>query len=192
MSDAMRGRPGSEHTHLGAEPQRWTVAWPTLALALAILAPAPEAVAGDQPSSTLQQAKMFLAAADYRRAIEACQREVEARPSAASYVYLTYAYHALDAYLEHLAKTERWVGVEHVYLNLASNGVQDLVDQPTVLARIAKELIQGSAQQQADITAAMANRLDQQTTTRLWTQQTDWRKAKPDSWWAAPPAAWGW
>jgi len=135
---------------------------------------------------------MFLAAADYRRAIEACQREVQERPSAASYVYLTYVYHALDAYLEHLAKTDRWVSVEHVYLNLASNGVQDLVDQPTVLARIAKELIQGSAQQQADITAAMANRLDQPATARLWLQQTDWRKAKPDGWWAAPPDAWGW
>ena len=55
--------------------------------------------------SNVRRAKIFLAAGDFRRAIEACQQEVTERPSADSYVYLTYVYQALDAYLDALARS---------------------------------------------------------------------------------------
>jgi hypothetical protein len=145
--------------------------------------------AGDQPS-TLQRAKIFLQAADYRRAIEACQEEVRARPSAAAYVYLTYVYLALDQYLDHLAKTDQWVTVELVYLNLASGRTEDLTDPPDVLARIAKEVVQQALQRQSDIAAAMAKRLDEAATRELWKQQTAWRQMKPTDWWFGVPAEW--
>jgi hypothetical protein len=142
--------------------------------------------------SNLQRAKVFLAAGDFRRAIEACQREIVDRPSADRYVYLTYVYQALDAYAEFLAKTDRWVHVEQLYLNLATSRPEDLVDPPDVLARIAKEMIQSAAQKQADVTAAMATRLDDALVKRLWTQQTAWRKAHPESWWFGVPPEWMW
>jgi tetratricopeptide (TPR) repeat protein len=140
----------------------------------------------------LQRAKVHLAAGDYRRAIEACQKEVNEAPSAESYVYLTYAYLALDGYVETMAQQERWVAIEQAYLNLATRGTEDLVDPPDVLARIAKEIIQGAAQKQADVTAAMAKRLDLATAERLWREQTEWRKARPDTWWSGVPDVWGW
>ena len=43
--------------------------------------------------------RFFSTAADYRRAIEACQQDVTEHPSADSYVHLTYVYQALVAYL---------------------------------------------------------------------------------------------
>jgi hypothetical protein len=140
----------------------------------------------------LRRAKIFLAAGDYRRALEACQHEVDEAPSAESYVYLTYVYQTIDGYLEHLSKTDRWVAVEHLYVNLATRGAEDLVDPPDVLARIAKEIIQGAVQKQSDVSAAMAAKLDEKTVARLWQQQTAWRKARPDSWWAGVPDGWGW
>jgi len=142
--------------------------------------------------SHLQRAKVFLAAGDFRRAIEACQHEIVEHPSAERYVYLTYVYLALDAYAEFLAKTDRWVHVEQLYLNLATGRPEDLVDPPDVLARIAKEVIQSAAQKQADVTAAMASRLDDALVKRLWTQQTAWRKAHPDDWWFGVPPEWMW
>lgn len=45
----------------------------------------------------LAKANRFLAAGDYRRALEACQREIGEAPSAASYIHLTYVYQAIDA-----------------------------------------------------------------------------------------------
>jgi hypothetical protein len=142
--------------------------------------------------SPLQRAKIFLQAADYRRAIEACQEEVRLHPSAAGYVYLTYVYVALDQYLEHLAKTDQWVAVELVYLNLTSGRPEDLADPPDVLARIAKEVVQQALQRQSDVAAAMAKRLDEGTTRELWKQQTAWRQAKPTDWWFGVPAEWDW
>lgn len=164
------------------------------ALCLALALPAAAGAAGTQAAAhePLQRAKVFLAAGDYRRAIEACQREVETAPSAASYVYLTYVYQALSGYLEALAKEDRWVAVEQLYLNLAARQVEDLVDPPDVLARIAKEIIHDSAQRQSDVAAAMAARLDKAETERLWQQQAAWRKAHPDNWWSGVPEAWGW
>jgi hypothetical protein len=151
-----------------------------------------DAAAASEASSHLRRARVYLAAGDYRRAVEACQRQIDEAPSAASYVYLTYVYHAIDGYLEHLSKNDRWVGVEQLYLNLAMRGTEDLTDPPDVLARIAKEIIQGSVRQQSDVTAAMAARLDQETVARLWKQQTAWRAAKPDTWWSGVPEGWNW
>ena len=143
-------------------------------------------------ASNLSRAKIHLAAADYKRAIDACLREVAEAPSADSYTYLTYVYHALDGYLEALAAQDKWVAVEQLYLSLAYGGPHDLTDEPDVLARIAKELMQQSAQHQADITAAMANRLDKKRVDELWVQQSAWRKARPDDWWAGVPPEWNW
>lgn len=146
----------------------------------------------ERAHENLRRAKTFLAVGDYKRAIEACQREVDQFPSAESYVYLTYVYQAIDGYLEHLAKTDQWLKVEHLYLNLAMRETQDLVDPPSVLARIAKEIIQGSVRDQSDVAAAMANRLDTELVNRLWKQQTAWRAAKPESWWFGVPDSWNW
>jgi len=142
--------------------------------------------------SNLQRAKVFLAAGDFRRAIETCQLEIVEHPSADRYVYLTYVYQALDAYAEFLAKTDQWVQVEHLYLNLVSSRPEDLVDPPDILARIAKEVIQSAAQKQADVAAAMATRLDDALVKRLWMQQTVWRKTHPESWWFGVPPEWRW
>lgn len=107
-------------------------------------------------------------------------------------MYLTYAYHALDGYLQHLANTDQWVRVEQVYLNLSTGRVEDLLDPPDVLARIAKELIQQAVQRQADVTAAMAARLDEPLVNQLWQEQTAWRQARPGEWWSAAPPQWQW
>lgn len=138
----------------------------------------------------LAKMNLYLTAGDYRRALETCQRNIDDAPSVAGYVHLTYVYHAIDAYLEHLSQEERWMAVEHLYLNLASRGTEDLVDPPGGLARIAKEMIQQSVRQQSDVTAAMANRLDKAEVDRLWTEQTKWRAAYPRTWWHSLPAAW--
>ena len=61
--------------------------------------------AAERPSH-LQRATVFLNAGDYRQAVEACQAEVREAPSVRSYVFLTYVYHALNGYLEHLASTD--------------------------------------------------------------------------------------
>jgi hypothetical protein len=149
-------------------------------------------MASERMSHHLKRAKVFLAAGDFRRALEACQKEVEEAPSAASYVYVTYVLHAIDGYLDHLAAADRWVGVDQLYWNLIWQGPQDLTDPPDVLTRIAKEIIQESSRKQSDVTAAMAARLDEREVARLWKQQTAWRKERPDAWWAGVPAEWGW
>ena len=163
-----------------------------VSLAVAAAGPLAPAAATEGGRDHLRKAKLFLAAGDYRRAFLACQREVDEAPSAASYVYVTYILQAIDGYLEHLAATDRWIQVEHLYLNLVGQGAQDLTDPPDVLVRIAKEIIQESTRKQSDITAAMAARLDEQQVARLWKQQTAWRKERPESWWAGVPPEWGW
>jgi hypothetical protein len=169
---------------------------PMLATTLTVTAmlgfPAAAISASDGGSSHLNRARVYLAAGDYRRAVEACQRQIDESPSAESYVYLTYVYHAIDGYLDHLSKNDRWVGVEQLYLSLATRGPQDLIDPPDVLARIAKEIIQGSVRQQSDITAAMATRLDKTLVEALWKQQTAWRATKPETWWSGVPDGWNW
>lgn len=138
----------------------------------------------------LVKANLFLAAGDYRRALEVCQRQIDETPSAASYIHLTYVYQAIDAYLEHLSREERWMAVEHLYLNLAYRDTEDLVDPPGGLARMAKEMIQTSVRQQSDFSAAMANRLDKAESDRLWLEQTQWRTAHPTTWWQSVPPGW--
>lgn len=144
------------------------------------------------PPTNLQRAKIFLAAGDFRRAVDACRQEVQEHPSARSYLYLTYVYQALDAYVESLARTDQWVAMEHLSLNLSSGGPEELLDPPNVLARMAKEMIQAAARQQADVTAELATRLDPSVVTIVWPQQTAWRKAKPDGWWLTIPPDWQW
>ena len=144
------------------------------------------------PPTHLSKAKVFLAAGDFRRAVEACRQELLERPSARSYLYLTYVYQALDAYVESLAKADQWVAMEHLSLNLSSGGVDELLDPPNVLARMAKEMIQAAARQQADVTAELATRLDPSVVAVVWPQQTAWRKAKPEGWWLTVPPEWAW
>jgi hypothetical protein len=144
------------------------------------------------PHPHLRHARLFLAAADYRRAIDACLEEVREHPSVASYIYLTYVYHALDGYLDDLAKKDQWVGVEQLALSLAGDRPEQLLDPPDILARVAKELIHMSVQKQSDITAAMASRLDTAEVRRLWEEQTVWRRAHPQDWWRSVPEAWRW
>ena len=164
-----------------------------LALALTPLIPAQSgAEDGGPPARHIGQAKIFLAAGDYRHALEACEQLIRERPSAAGYVYLTYVYQAIDGYLEHLSRTEQWGLVDQLYFNLAYRDPQDLVDPPGGMARMAKEMIQTSVRQQSDVSAAMAMRLDRQQTETLWKQQTAWRGAQPDAWWTAAPPAWQW
>jgi hypothetical protein len=138
----------------------------------------------------LTKANLFLAAGDYRRAVEACQKEINDAPSAESYIHLTYVYHAIDAYLEHLTQEERWMAVEHLYLNLAYRDTEDLIDPPGGLARMAKEMIQSSVRQQSDVSAAMANRMDKAESDRLWIEQAEWRATNPKTWWQGVPTAW--
>lgn len=142
--------------------------------------------------ANLHRAKVHLAAADYRRAIEACQQEVREHPSAKSYLYLTYVYQALDAYVDSLARTDRWVVVEQLALSLSPGRPEELMDSPDILARIAKELIQNSTRKQSDVVSAMAARLDAETVAVLWAQQKQWRKNKPDGWWLGVPVEWDW
>ncbi len=140
----------------------------------------------------LVKANLFLAAGDYRRALEACHKQIDEAPSAASYIVVTYVYQAIDAYLEHLSHEERWMAVEHLYLNLAYRNTEDLVDPPGGLARMAKEMIQTSVRQQSDVSAGMANRLDRAESARLWSEQSQWRAAHPTTWWQGLPGAWVW
>ncbi len=142
--------------------------------------------------SNLQRAAVFLRAGDYRHAVEACQAEVRELPSVRSYIFLTYVYHALDGYLEHLSNTDQWVRVEQLYLNLVTGRTEDLADPPDVLARIAKELIQQAVQRQADVTGAMASRLDEAVARQMWQEQAAWRKAKSTDWWSGVPSEWRW
>lgn len=132
----------------------------------------------------------YLAAGDYRRSLELAQREIDDVPSAASYIHLTYVYHAIDAYLEHLSQEERWPAVEHLYLNLTYRDTEGLVDPPGGLARMAKEMIQTSVRQQSDVSATMAARLDKAESDRLWSEQARWRRANEHTWWQGVPAPW--
>lgn len=160
---------------------------------LAILAAGPvrsETAEAVPVPSNMTKMNLYLMAGDYRRALEAAQRHIDEAPSVTTYIHLTYVYHAIDAYLEHLSKEERWMAVEHLYLNLAYRGTEDLVDPPGGLARMVKEMIQLSVRQQSDVSAAMANRLDKAESDRLWIEQTKWRAERPQSWWQSLPAAW--
>jgi len=147
-------------------------------------------VAAGSVRTSLTTAHIYLAAGDYRRALEACQREIDDEPSVKAYIHLTYVFHAIDAYLDHLSREERWTTVDQLYLNLAYKDSQDLIDPPGGLSRIAKEMIQTGVHQQSDVSAAMATRLNKIEAERLWQQQTQWRTANPQTWWTGFPDAW--
>ncbi len=149
--------------------------------------PADESIGQD-----LARAKIYLAVGDYRRAVEACQRNIDLNPSVEAYVYLAYVYQAIDGYLAFLAKEEDYVKVEQLALNLTARDVIDLIDPPNVMARMAQELIHEGLRQQFDVTAAMANRGSRSRTNELWSQQNEWRAENPSSWWAGVPDAWKW
>ncbi len=143
-------------------------------------------------NTDLARAKVFLQAGDYRRAVEACQRNIDHNPSVEAYVYLAYVYQAIDAYLAYLAKQEDYVKVEQLSLNLTAREVIDIIDPPNVMPRMAQELIHEGLRQQFDITASMANRLNRVRTDELWLQQSAWRESQPNSWWAGVPKDWQW
>jgi tetratricopeptide (TPR) repeat protein len=170
----------------------WSAAYAAAVLLCVAACSASVPMTKSTPLAHLQRAKIFLAAGDFRRAVDACRQEVQERPSARSYLYLTYVYQALDAYVESLAKADQWVAMEHLSLNLSSGGPEELLDPPNVLARMAKEMIQAAARQQADVTAELATRLDPSVVAVVWPQQTAWRKAKPEGWWLTVPPEWGW
>ena len=149
-------------------------------------------VAQDPKVLLLHNAKVYVMAGDYRRAVKACQRYLDVNPSVEGYVYLAYVYETIEGYLKALAKKDEWVKVHNLSLNLTSGTMLDLIDPPDVLPRMAREVIGEGIRQQFDVTASMANRLDRARTEELWAQQTAWRKAQPDRWWAGVPEAWGW
>ncbi len=140
----------------------------------------------------LTRAKVYLAAGDYRRAIEACTMVVDESPSVESYVYLLYVYHATDGYMESLAKRDEWVKVGQLSLSMVNRGTMDLVDPPDLLARMAKELLHEGIRQQSDVVAGMANRLDRARVDQLWLEVRAWEKAHPENWWAGVPETWEW
>ena len=140
----------------------------------------------------LARAKVYLAAGDYRRAVEACQMNIDQSPSVESYVYLIYVYHALDGYLESLAKRDEWVKVGQLSLSMVNRGTMDLVDPPDMLARMAKEILHEGIRQQYDVVAGMANRLDETRADELWLEVRAWEKSRPDNWWAGVPESWQW
>lgn len=140
----------------------------------------------------LARARVHLAAADYRRALEACQEEVRRRPSAAGYVYLTHVYRSIAAYMAYEAGEDRWRSIEQLVRNLSGDRPEVLIDPPDVLPRMAKELIGESVEREADVTAAMAARLDLQTTNRLWAQQQAYQRQNPHDWWHGVPSQWPW
>ena len=129
---------------------------------------------------------------DYRRAVEACQLNIDQSPSIESYVYLIYVYHALDGYLESLAKRDEWVKVGQLSLSMVNRGTMDLVDPPDMLARMAKEILHEGIRQQYDVAAGIANRLDKTRADELWLEVRAWEKIHPDNWWAGVPEQWKW
>jgi len=143
-------------------------------------------------ASHLQRAKLYVAAGDYRRAVEACQKYLDENPSVEGYVYLAYVYEAIEGYLTDLQKRDDWVKVGQVALNLTSRKLIDIIDPPNAMPRMAREMIHEGLRQQFDITSAMANRLNAKHTKKLWVQQTAWREAHPEDWWSGVPEKWDW
>ena len=145
-----------------------------------------------EPASHLHRAKIYLAAGDYRRAVEACQLHIDRSPSVESYVYLIYVYHALDGYLDWLAQQDNWGEIGRLSLSMVNRGTMDLVDPPDMLSRMAKELLKEGVRQQFDIVAGTANRLDKPRADELWLERKAWQEAHPTTWWAGVPESWSW
>src|SRR5689334_23425957 len=73
--------------------------WPIMVVlsVLAVLIARPVWSEPDRPPANLAKVSLYLTAGDYRRALEACQHTIDDTPSAASYIHLTYVYHAIAA-----------------------------------------------------------------------------------------------
>lgn len=142
--------------------------------------------------SPLHRAKVYLAAGDYRRAVEACQLHIDRNPSVEGYVYLIYVYHAIDGYMEWLAKQDNWGEVGRLSLSMVNRGTMDLVDPPDMLSRMAKEILKEGLRQQFDIAAGMANRLNKPRADELWLERKVWEETHPTTWWAGVPESWNW
>lgn len=145
-----------------------------------------------QVEGPLHRAKTYLMAGDYRRAVEACQLQIDRSPSVESYVYLIYVYHAIDGYVEWLAKQDNWGEVGRLSLSMVNRGTMDLVDPPNMLSRMAKEILKEGLRQQFDVTAGMANRLNKSRADELWLERKAWEEAHPTSWWSGVPESWNW
>lgn len=140
----------------------------------------------------LARAKVYLAAGDYRRAVEACQLNIDQNPSVESYVYLIYVYEAINGYIEWLAKQDNWNAVGRLAISMVNRGTMDLVDPPDMLSRMAKEILQDGIRQQFDIVSGMANRLDKSRVDEMWTERKAWETLHPTNWWATVPPSWKW
>jgi len=145
-----------------------------------------------QSSTPLHRAKIYLAAGDYRRAVEACQLNIDEIPSVESYVYLIYVYHAIDGYQEWLAQQDNWGDVGRLAQSMVNRGAMELVDPPNTLSRMAKEILHEGLRVQIDIVAGMANRLDKARVDELWLERKAWEEAHPETWWAGVPESWDW
>lgn len=117
-----------------------------------------------------QQTKVFLVVRDFRPGIEAGWADVIERPSASRDVALTYVDHALDAYLDSLAKADRWVAVELLAQSLSAGGPEGRRSCWTFRIFSRGLLIQSSARKQVDVSAALATRLDEQAVAVSWGQ----------------------
>lgn len=146
----------------------------------------------EQAVSPLHRAKVYLAAGDYRRAVEACQLHIDRHPSVESYVYLIYVYHAIDGYMEWLAEEDNWGEVGRLAMSMVNRGTMDLVDPPNTMSRMAKEILKEGLRQQFDIAAGMANRLNKPRADELWLERKAWEEAHPTTWWAGVPESWNW
>ena len=154
-----------------------------------------EVIAADGPSlfqAPLQRAKIYLAAGDYRRAVEACVLNIDTNPSVESYVYLIYVYHAISGYQEWLAQHDRWSDVGRLGVSMVDRGTIELVDPPNTLSRMSKEILDEGLRVQFDVVAGMANRLDKSRVDELWLERKAWEEAHPESWWAGVPESWNW
>ena len=140
----------------------------------------------------LQRAKIYLAAGDYRRAVEACQQHIEQTPSVESYVYLIYVYHALDGYVEWLDQQDNCGDVGRVAMSMVNRGTLDLVDPQDMLSRMAKEILKEGIRQQFDIVAGTANRLNKPRADEMWLERKAWQEAHPHDWWTGVPESWNW
>lgn len=140
----------------------------------------------------LHRAKIYLAAGDYRRAVEACQLNIDQNPSVESYVYLIYVYHAIGGYQEWLAQQDKWSDVGRLGVSMVDRGTLELVDPPNTLSRMSKEILDEGLRVQFDIVAGMANRLDKSRVDQLWLERKTWEQENPKTWWSGVPVSWNW
>ena len=146
--------------------------------------------AGSRPLAASPTGQSLSRGGDFRRAVEACRQEVWEHPSARSYLYLTYV-SGTRCLCGVAHKSDYWVGMEHLYLNLTSGSPEELLDPPNVLARMAKEMIQAATRSRPTSRPSW-----QPGSIRLWLQWYGRNRLhgekRPDGWWFSVPAEWPW